>query len=43
VPNGHTDYQVGRPTNATFAFYEDPSDMASVRFAIKTLTRVRAA
>lgn len=43
VPNGHTDYVVGRPTNATFAYYEDPTDPSTVRFIMKTLTRVRAA
>lgn len=42
VPNGFTDYPLNRPTNATFAFYENPTDPSTVRFAIKTLTRVRA-
>jgi hypothetical protein len=41
VPHGFTDYPVGRPTNATFAFYEDPSDPTTVRFCTKTLTRIR--
>ena len=41
VPNGHTNYIIGRPTKATFAFYEDPTDSATVRFAFKTLTRLR--
>jgi hypothetical protein len=41
VPNGQTDYPLHRPTNATFAFYEDPEDPSTVRFVIKTLTRIR--
>jgi hypothetical protein len=40
-PNGSSDYVIDRPTNATFAFYEDPTDPATVRFVVKTLTRVR--